>query len=205
MWRVSIASGGSYICWRHCACMLSCRRAPSPLSRDQLSIVYSPDFISKFMLPHYQCMLFINYLVHAVSYLYCRPWLSCSISLPIFVHSAKRPRNTVAIMFACRGTHAHTCIVLRGVMLTSCWRCEWSRTTHYIGPIPRISELIATHLTRTEILSYEEEAMRKEVAVLVVVSVVLLTSASSKVIDFEAARGMSNGILRTRTDGKRTV
>ena len=48
--------------------------------------------------------------------------------------------------------------------------------------------------------------MRKEVAVLVVVSVVLLTSASSsKVIDFEAARGMSNGILRTRQDGKRTV
>jgi len=48
--------------------------------------------------------------------------------------------------------------------------------------------------------------MRKEVAVLVVVSVVLLTSASSsKVIDFEAARGMSNGILRTRPDGKRTV
>ena len=79
-------------------------------------------------------------------------------------------------------------------------------TQIYIGPTPRISELIVTHLTRTEILSYEEEAMRKEVAVLVVVSVVLLTSASSsKVIDFEAARGMSNGILRTRQDGKRTV
>ena len=39
-----------------------------------------------------------------------------------------------------------------------------------------------------------------------VVSIGLLMSAwSSKLIDFEAARGMSNGILRTRPDGKRTV